>query len=1766
MPRISGLIDGSLQQAASSASGEAVFFLSPRPLDCNHDESRNQSMNPEEIQEIYPQLQKLAQKLQQAGADLPAGLDALLQGAGFPAGVPFDESQKLASASVAHLEPTVQSAAPWQSYLDDLVSQRVALVEDEFTVAPTYRGGQVAGKGFEFQDIYTIFLMTRFLDENAPAVLIRIEGAEDVDLLTRQDGNTYEWYYQVKTIKEGTNWTLRMFDTEGVWWRFAHCVSEFHAKCSDPTRSIRVVLVVDGDVGDDVQALRDAPQTFSITGRADETDLAGDRILTKVRGEALFSIARRYLRAHYADRQVREALRSRSTEGAEQLGELCKALAHVIDNEFITNPREPEKEDVADIITKLVRLPVQIADSDSDSNWQSDLHALTAELVYSLPSIAPSPDHLDGLRVCLTKAYLSLDPLFTSLQIKSRIGFTTRTTLTEGPESEAEIQDQFLVDTGEITFTQPRWHSYLEDAILLRLVEGTYLSTGQARIIYHRLKGFVRQAAQTGELINRSRFFLIISSVPRIQLEEIPDIDGLIPRPDLVSEIIKKLNSQPIEYLYGFPKIGKTKLAAMVASELSDTYSVFWHTIEAGADCTDRLVNDFTYFVGDLTGSRNLYVDWFEGKQSLSAIAKAATVALTGRSVLIVLDNCHVLDNGQIQAVSDLLQALISIPDANVKVLMVGEDRPGLPLFVSADASMRVGGLSFQESIELLKANDCFVIQDNLPGFLSLHSKTDGHPMMLLIAARQLEKVPSAQEVSALADSLPDLNQDTAQFFDRLAHQIFDVLTTAEQKEMLRRLSVLLFGFDRDLCFALAKCEPALDFKASDWRRLAAQVLDRSYRGKFVVPKIFKQIASEDVRPDLERRLYEAAADHIIDCATKERRVDFWDFQDAIFYLGFAGRWEDAARYFLGSLSANPSAPYEQLRLLYMVFRGPAFQVSDVDPALRSALAFSEFSKIVGDASVSDTSGTMLEVLKRMRSAILSIKDDKLRAVYSGMYYLATSSLYDQLLANQLAEATGYSTLRRESPTVAACSKRSLRRARKAFSYALLTEEPELVQSAFWAILHVNDSAIVPSPEEVPKFVDKVLRDHVNLDELTLPKQWGPIDFWDAISDTYLRYAPNHPDPNSALSVLAEHLEFARDRRLTRLEVIILHAIAYWHFERSKEYKRAIAICDENISTAEQLGDSAKLLKKVYTLRADSAYALKDYKNARADYTQAAHFFPSSGSLSALDVIIQYCVGDCYWHLGDYRAAASAYLKALKMRGRARGYDHANSFQLFGKLSLAYLCMGFYWNAVRLHEKMFSIYERFQDGTMFMRVSGSLQALLVGVQGSRLNELDAMYRGQFARPKDIGPEFYDAPIKTEGLQAWLDRTSLAGFRFLLAQAYDMVGDTINAILQVEASLHTEHASSYIPGPILRSLTYDLLSELYRKNGERVASAWAAFESMALTEDFLASQPFPRALESEFLTEEYIAEAETVGEMFRETVPSRYAQNIFRHYIEPVILEELNRVRRLDEQATYFLTLVDMASELPPSVRPCIEAWTQLYLGLFYLTRGYRQESTIAFTRMDDLVSEYDLLDVELVYVLHTTFGVAPLLYPSADDLTDACVKTALRLIDRLPDSRHWLGEYNGQLTRMWCSKITLLPNDPLIETRNRASERLQDLANKISDVEVRFFHVCAVLLLWIQEANLWSDNARILQREVLSRPLDQLETDDLFKLYDGFGSFARKEAQRHILGGDVERGQELSKTLYDAMSLAIESHREKLSSEQLAALQDHQSIAKLWSV
>lgn len=1727
-------------------------------------------MNTEDPQHIYSLIQELAEKLQSAGVDLPHGLDTLLHTAAFPTNLAFDECQNTTSASSAQLGDPGPLADRVSFDLQDLIRKLPGVLPDEFTVSPADTGGQSAGKGLEFQDIYSIFLMTKFLDQHSPATLMRFEGVEDVDLMTRQDDRVCEWYYQIKTIKEGKNWTLRMFDTEGVWTRFARCVSEFHAKCSDPRRSLRVVFVVDGDVNAEVQVLRNDPLKFSISREGALADITSNPVFAKVRGEALSSIARRNLRMRCPRRRIREALESNDAGCVDQLRDLCCAVVSEADIEFATRLTESSNALAVDIILSLLGFRTKTENDRSNRKLETvNIPSLARTFIDTLESLAEYENYVEDLTSSLLEAYPLLDLLFSAMTIHSRIGFAAEKTDTQTPQAKSQLQDSFFVDStsDDSRYTHLVWRSYLEEAILFRLIQHSHLSAEQARFVYNEtLRPFVRTTAQTGGLLNSSLFVHLISSIRRVQLESLPDTTDLILRNDLVDEIIHRLDDVSGLYLHGFRKSGKTKLVAIVAHRLSALYAVFWHTATSGDDAAERLIGDLAYFCGEVSDRRNIYVDWTDRRLSLNAAACSIASAFQGHPILLVIDNWHLLSSSQMQSFGTLFETLTQSLGRDIKVLMVGEDRAHLPPFISADDAVRVRGLTVHESLSLLRQNDCRITKENYVEFLSLCTRIDGHPLMLQVAARELGRNPSANAVLALANTLPDLTQDTARFFDELTQRIYGILTTVEQKEVLQRLSVLFSRFDRDLCFRLAACEPRVQLKASDWRRLTAYVLDRSSDSHFVVPDLFRQTVVEDVPPDLRLKLHSTAADSILDTAMQRGHVDFDDFQNAVMYLGLAGRWQEAASRFLGIVVVSPSIAYDRLHLLYSIFRGPSFQAAQVDPVLRFGLAFSELAKLVRHNKVDDDSTRVLTILTQMRSAARDMEDERLRNIETCIYYLTTSSLYYRSLSTLVTAKQGSSTIERSSPAILSCAKRSLRRAKHAFYYSLRSEEPELLKAAFASVLDANYLVNVPSVDEIPVFMSRVVEDFSDGEGTSAVEPWDLWKHWESISNAYKSFGANHPDADFARLTLDAHLGYARDRGFSKLELIVHHAIAHWHFERRQEYDCVVGICNETVGAAKSLPNDPFLLQEAYTLRGDSWYALEDYDSARLDYSLAATTFKGVTSYTTMEIAIQSRLADSYWHLSNYRAAAAGYLRALRMRNRCLGYNQAKSFQLFGKLSLAYLSMGFYWDVIRLHEKMFALYHRFRDETMFLRLGGSIQGVLVELPGSPISDVDTMHREASAHPRRIGPRFYDATIATDNLQKWLDRVSDATFRQVLAYCYDLIGDTASAVVQAEASLHSDHQSSFIPVSVVRSSTYDLLSELHRKTGDFHASARAAFGSIALIEDFLASSTMPRATEAELFSDEYLSKLEEAREKWRRASPSDYAQAMFRYYLEPVILQQINTRRRFDDQLVYFLALPDMASRLPQSVRPCMEAWSQLYLGLFYLSRGYQQESKLAFIRMNDLISQYELLHVELVYLFHTTFGAAAILYKHADELVGAFTRMALRVIEILPQSEYLLADFNRQVVEIWCTKARISSDDSLFEQSTRLGDRLDNLTNRPVDARGKFFHICAVLLLWVMETDSWSADSRRLQEATLRAPLDQLATHDVFDLYEDFGAFARKEAQRHILDGNIETGQTLAGALHSIMSRALQYYGASLSAEQIDQLRDHQELGRMWSL
>jgi hypothetical protein len=311
-----------------------------------------------------------------------------------------------------------------------------------------------------------------------------------------------------------------------------------------------------------------------------------------------------------------------------------------------------------------------------------------------------------------------------------------------------------------------------------------------------------------------------------------------------------------------------------------------------------------------------------------------------------------------------------------------------------------------------------------------------------------------------------------------------------------------------------------------------------------------------------------------------------------------------------------------------------------------------------------------------------------------------------------------------------------------------------------------------------------------------------------------------------------------------------------------------------------------------------------------------------------------------------------------------------------------------------------------------------------------------------------------------------------------------------------------------------------------------------------------------------LSQTYLIERERLQETIANATPSEYAQHLFSHLVESVASEEVSTRRRLEDQTTYFLTLVDLTRSLPPSVKTCIEAWVQLYLGLFWLFRSHREEADIALDRVEQLLSEYDLPRVELTYLLYTTFDL-PILHPSFEDFTGAWVRTTVRFIELLPKSRDWLAEYNARCTKALRRRLKTSPDDASVQ---HVEALLEDWREAIPEAERVFSHICAMLLLLVDAGGLWSDDSRRLQEQILPRPLDRLDPDDLFDLYDDYGKYAREQARCRIMDGNADKAQELSASLHNLMSLAIERYGAELSSEQLEALQEHLGTAELWSL
>ncbi|MEC3957603.1 BTAD domain-containing putative transcriptional regulator [Nocardia sp. CDC153] len=280
-------------------------------------------------------------------------------------------------------------------------------------------------------------------------------------------------------------------------------------------------------------------------------------------------------------------------------------------------------------------------------------------------------------------------------------------------------------------------------------------------------------------------------------------LTSFVGRADDVSAVIRSLQRSQLVTLIGTGGVGKTRLAIEVATALPETYTDGWLFIElaaverapAGGASWFGIGGALLTVLGLADGPRD---DW------LTVICRA----LSGRRLLLVLDNCeHVVDETA-QLVAMLLQRLPLLT-----VLTTSRE----PLGVEGERLHPVGalqtpmpGMSAREATEYAAVQlfldraaavrpDFALTEENCADVISIVRGVDGLPLAIELAAARLGTLPLREVADRLTDRFRLLTNGSRHAVPRhrTLHAAvawsWELLTPAEA-ELARRFAVFAGG------------------------------------------------------------------------------------------------------------------------------------------------------------------------------------------------------------------------------------------------------------------------------------------------------------------------------------------------------------------------------------------------------------------------------------------------------------------------------------------------------------------------------------------------------------------------------------------------------------------------------------------------------------------------------------------------------------------------------------------------------------------------------------------------------------------------------------------------------------------------------------------------------------------------------------------------------------------------------------------------------------
>jgi len=327
----------------------------------------------------------------------------------------------------------------------------------------------------------------------------------------------------------------------------------------------------------------------------------------------------------------------------------------------------------------------------------------------------------------------------------------------------------------------------------------------------------------------------------------IPQLLQFVGREAEQSLVWEQLTSNGVALLLGMPGVGKTALAAALATQASTTTPVFWHTFHSGDGFTNLLWQLATFCAAQ--GYPELWATLHKGRAGGPARPPAALInyllqTLDSQRWLLCLDDLQLAEDDP--DVLLLLRQLIAACSGDGLILLVTSRHA--PPDVSAELCLSLNGLKAADAALLIEAYSRAVSPTHATNLAAI---TEGNPQLLLMATTALHRSVTPTDLLnrlAIADDL-----------ERYLLVEVDGRLDADEQAVMGALAALLgYGGTHDAVAALLE-RPNLRRTLFQLRRRSLLVasegdLGLEYRQHSLVQAFYYQLLGRRERQALHRR------------------------------------------------------------------------------------------------------------------------------------------------------------------------------------------------------------------------------------------------------------------------------------------------------------------------------------------------------------------------------------------------------------------------------------------------------------------------------------------------------------------------------------------------------------------------------------------------------------------------------------------------------------------------------------------------------------------------------------------------------------------------------------------------------------------------------------------------------------------------------------------------------------------------------------------------